>query len=97
MISSTGKELFLNVQIEAIAQPESGWPVAMYCPICKTLTIVNNPWAIKPTDGDFWLMNPVCESVEHTLRLGARGCIYPPDYLINTFSKTKWPVIANNA
>lgn len=57
-----------GIHVTAIVPPEQGWPIAMYCPICKETTIVLSPWAIKPERGDYWLMHETCGSEEHNLR-----------------------------
>ena len=44
------------VQITKIVQPEIGWPLAMHCKHCQKTVLVLSPWAAKPEDGDYWLM-----------------------------------------
>lgn len=54
-----------GIHVTSIVPPEQGWPIAMYCPICKETTFILSPWAAKPSDGDYFRMNEVCGSVEH--------------------------------
>lgn len=49
-----------GINVTNIVPPEQGWPIAMYCPICKETTFVLSPWAIKPQDGDYFKMNETC-------------------------------------
>lgn len=51
-----------GIHITRIVPPERGWPIAMYCPICKETTFILSPWAIKPKDGDYFRMNGACGS-----------------------------------
>lgn len=66
---SKGLESFLywlpewkGIHISRIDPPAQGWPIAMYCPICKETTFILSPWAIKPKDGEYFKMNNVCGS-----------------------------------
>ena len=65
-----------GIHVTAIVPPEQGWPIALYCPICKETTFVLSPWAVKPHDGDYHKMTEVCASEEHgmdhNLQLGLR-------------------------
>jgi hypothetical protein len=54
-----------GIFVTSIVPPEQGWPIAMYCPICKETTFLLSPWAAKPSDGDYWRMAEMCGSVEH--------------------------------
>jgi len=49
-----------GIHVTSITPPAQGWPVAMYCPICKETTFILSPWAMKPVDGDYFKMNGVC-------------------------------------
>lgn len=53
-----------GIHVTSIVPPEVGWPIAMYCPICKETTFMLSLWAIKPEDGDYWRMNYTCASEE---------------------------------
>lgn len=55
-----------GVHVNRINPPAQGWPIALYCPICKETTLVLSPWAIKPSDGDYWKMNEVCGNPDLT-------------------------------
>jgi len=46
--------------ITSIVPPEQGWPIVAHCDLCKKTVIVLSPWAIKPSDGDYWKMNGTC-------------------------------------
>jgi hypothetical protein len=63
-----------GIHVTSIVPPESGWPIACYCPICKETTFLLSPWAIKPKEGDYHKMTEVCGSdehgMDHNLRLG---------------------------
>ena len=37
-----------GIHVTSITPPEQGWPIAMYCPICKKTTFVLSPYAVKP-------------------------------------------------
>lgn len=49
-----------GIHITSIVPPEQGWPIAMHCPICKTTVFMLSTWAIKPTEGDYFLMRETC-------------------------------------
>ena len=49
-----------GIYLTALTPPHFGWPMAFYCPICKTTTFLYNAWAVKPTDGDYFLMKKTC-------------------------------------
>lgn len=51
-----------GIHVTSIVPPAQGWPVAMYCPLCKETTFLLSPWAIKPTDGDYFKLNDTCAS-----------------------------------
>ena len=50
------RELPVGIHVTHIVPPAQGWPIAMYCPLCKETTFILSPWAIKPEKGDYWLM-----------------------------------------
>lgn len=54
-----------GIHVTAIVPPEQGWPIAMYCPICKETTFLLSPWAIKPEKGDYWRMSGMCASEQY--------------------------------
>ena len=75
-----------GIHVTAIVPPESGWPIAMYCPICKETTFILSPWSLKPTvDGKefegYHKMNGMCASEvhgnEHNMQLAIKGCDVP--------------------
>lgn len=53
-----------GIHVTSITPPEQGWPVAYHCPLCKTTVFALNTWAIKPSDGDYLLMNDICVDEE---------------------------------
>ena len=58
-----------GIYITHIVPPEQGWPIAMYCPICKVTRFALTPYGTKPKDGDYFKMNDVCEYAQHTIKL----------------------------
>ena len=59
-----------GIHVTSIVPPEQGWPIAMYCPICKVTTFVLSPWAAKPEKGDYyWKIKDVCVSGDHAMLL----------------------------
>jgi hypothetical protein len=66
-----------GIHVTSIVPPSEGWPIAYHCPLCKRTEIVLSPWAIKPKEGDYWLMNDMCGDeflgFEHNMRLGMKG------------------------
>ena len=59
--------------------PEQGWPIAMYCPICKVTTFVLSPYAIKPEKGDYWRMTKMCaDSDKHNLEMSMPKIEFKP-------------------
>lgn len=52
-----------GIHITRIDHPAQGWPISMYCPICKETTFVLSQWGIKPEDGEYFKMNNVCGSL----------------------------------
>lgn len=59
-----------NICITSLKCSEPGWVMARYCPLCRTTVFELNPYGLKPTDGDFFLMNGswCCEKPEHALK-----------------------------
>lgn len=51
-----------GIFVTSIVPPAQGWPIAMYCPLCKETTFILSPYAIKPEKGDYWLMKDTCGS-----------------------------------
>ena len=65
-----------GIHVTSIVPPEQGWPVAFYCPLCKETTFLLSPWAIKPSDGDYWRIEMCGSDVEgfrHNMQLGMKG------------------------
>ena len=57
MVSSLGP----NIHITGLTQPdEPGAVMAVRCPECGVTEIVWNSWAIKPKDGDMWVVTLEC-------------------------------------
>ena len=57
-----------GIHVTSIVPPEQGWPIAMHCPICKETTFMLDKWAIKPKDGDYFLMDEICASEDHSIK-----------------------------
>lgn len=49
-----------GIFIMHIDHPEQGWPIAMYCPICKTTTFILSLYAEKPKNGGYMKINDLC-------------------------------------
>jgi hypothetical protein len=66
-----------GIHITFIVPPEQGWPVAMYCSLCRVTTFSLSPWGRKPEKGDYFRMNDVCPDeilgFEHNMRLRMKG------------------------
>ena len=45
-----------GIHIERLTHDTPGAVVALWCPQCKTLTFMLSQYAVKPTDGDYWLI-----------------------------------------
>ena len=71
-----------GIYVTSIVPPTRGWPIAMYCPICKETTFILSPWAAKPKDGDYFRMNEVCGSVEHGGQHNLRMTLKVDDHII---------------
>lgn len=67
-----------GIHVTSIVPPEQGWPVAMYCPICKVTTFVLSSWAKKPYDGDYFKIKDVCTLGDHAMRLAMKTLEYKP-------------------
>lgn len=73
-----GNELAKNwlatgIFVTSIVPPEHGWPIAMYCPICKETTFILSPSAIKPKDGDYWRAVTCARDgvhIQHNMKMG---------------------------
>jgi len=55
-----------GIYVTSIVPPAQGWPVAMYCPLCKETTFLLSPWAAKPVRGDYFKLSDTCASDEHS-------------------------------
>jgi len=73
----------IGIHVTFIVPPSEGWPIAYHCPLCKRTEIVLSPWAIKPKEGDYWLINDMCgdeaHGFNHNMRLGMKGWNAPID------------------
>ena len=50
-----------GIYVTSITPPaDYGWITATHCDICKTTVFVFNPWAIKPSNGDYWILKHTC-------------------------------------
>jgi hypothetical protein len=60
----------VSIHITSIVPPETGWPMAYHCRYCKQTVILHNPWALKPQDGDMFIVESCADENEthHGLR-----------------------------
>lgn len=61
-----------GIHVTALTPPESGWPVAFHCPLCRETTFLLSPWACKPSDGDYWRVEMCANETEafrHNLQM----------------------------
>jgi hypothetical protein len=70
-----------GIYVTSITPPEQGWPIAMYCPLCKATTFMLSPWGTKPKDGDYHKMNGICadetNGFKHNMQMGTKGGLAP--------------------
>lgn len=59
----------IGVEVTHIVPPEQGWPIAVYCPICRTLSFLYCAYGIKPEKGDYFLMRSCVDDLRHSLEL----------------------------
>ena len=57
-----------GIYITSIVHPEQGWPIVAHCDICHETVIVLSPYAIKPENGDYYLMNGTCLNEEEHIK-----------------------------
>lgn len=57
-----------KVMVTAIVVPEVGWPVAYHCAICQKTVFLLSPWVVKPTNGDYHLIQLCADDDTHNLR-----------------------------
>ena len=57
-----------GIHITSIVPPEQGWPIVAHCDLCHKTEIVLSPWAKKPDDGDYFLMNGTCLDEEKHIK-----------------------------
>lgn len=55
---------FSPIKVTRITTSSDGWPLALYCPLCKTTVFKLDPWGIKPVYGDYFLVKGVCADDE---------------------------------
>ena len=66
-----------GIFITGLVPPEAGWVIVCHCPECKVTEIVVSPYAIKPSDGDFWIMRGICHThLEHNFFKPAKEPYY---------------------
>lgn len=62
-----------GIYVTNIVPPAQGWPVAMYCPLCKETTFLLSPWAIEPTEGGYLTINDTCANedvyIKHNIKM----------------------------
>lgn len=49
--------------INHLKQPESGAIMFLRCDECGVTTIIHNEHAIRPTDGDAWMVRGICDKI----------------------------------
>lgn len=68
-----------NIYLTKIAEPERGYPIGLYCPVCETTTFVHSDYAVKPSDGvDIHILYGFC-----------LDCIQPIEFV--QVERPKWP------
>ena len=77
-----------GIHVISITPPESGWPMAIHCPLCRETTFFLSPFACKPTeDGKefdgYHLLKDMCgneeHAWEHNMKMGMKGWNEPID------------------
>jgi hypothetical protein len=58
-----------GIYVTSITPPESGWPFALHCPLCKETVFILSPWAIKPEKGDYWRIEGTCGNEDDATRM----------------------------
>jgi hypothetical protein len=58
-----------NIQITRISvEPSDGWLLASYCSICKQTVFLLNQYAVKPKDGDYFLIKMCVDNLSHDIQ-----------------------------
>ena len=57
-----------GVHITSIIPPDHGWPIVSHCDICKKTVILLSPYAVKPSDGDYFRLNGTCLDEEKHIK-----------------------------
>jgi hypothetical protein len=73
----------VGIFVTSIVPSEQGWPIALYCPLCRTTVFVLSPWSVQPEDGGYLRINDMCgdevHGFNHNMRLGMKGWNAPID------------------
>lgn len=62
------RTIYPGIHVTSITPPEQGWPIVAHCDLCHKTEIVLSPWAVKPSDGDYFKMNGTCLDEENHLK-----------------------------
>jgi hypothetical protein len=70
-----------GIHVTSLTPPEVGWPVAMYCRLCKKTVFMLSLWAVKPLDGDYFKINDMCvdevSGFKHNMQFGMKDYSSP--------------------
>lgn len=58
-----------NIHVDRVIGPDTGAMIATYCEYCRTTEFRWSPYATKPKDGDFFLLNGICGNIAHGLKI----------------------------
>ena len=61
-----------GIHVTRVGEPEQGWLMSFYCPLCKETTFLLSPYACKPSEGDYWRMKEMCANEEHAFNHNLR-------------------------
>ena len=70
-----------GIHVTSIVPPAEGWPVAMYCSLCRKTVFMLSLWAVKPLDGDYFKINEMCvdevDGFKHNMQFGMKDYSSP--------------------
>lgn len=59
-----------RIQVTHIqVNPLDGWLIAYYCETCKKTTFLLSPYALKPKDGDYFLVKMCADELSHNIKM----------------------------
>ena len=53
--------------VTKMAVPEVGWLMALHCRRCRRTVFGVNPYAAKPENGDYWVIEGCVDDTTHNL------------------------------